>query len=476
MIPRLQARGRSFKGSCTYVLHDPNAKTNERVSWIIVQNLHSDPESAWFEMYETFRSQGQLKANAGLSARGRKNDKPVLHYTLAWHADDNPTKEQMKAAALESLRVLGLEEHEALIVAHEDKKHPHVHIVANTIHPYTGRTAALKFSKERLSEWAEDYEREHGRIRCEERVKNNEQRREVREMRKRESMAMQLLGTAGIAVSPAPAPYVPVKDKSLNRRQWFEKKEIVDRMKRLRAELDIRHKAERTVTGNSREAERVWLDQNTTAAIDNARAHVKEKFRPQWRNLYRVHRQEQAFVQRSASHPLERAVFVFTNRHRLFSAKPMTFRGLARLVLSGKRLSQAVANVQLKERRALGRTEKAEARVLTDRIMVSHRERFRNLAARHLAERGAERSHQQIERKDITFARAKDHLIHEIENPPPPRYVPRPIRDHAEPTREFNEAASGVGPEQRISRAEQIRREMDLWRRQNPSPDFGRER
>ncbi|WP_410052826.1 relaxase/mobilization nuclease domain-containing protein [Bradyrhizobium sp. SZCCHNRI1058] len=39
------------------------------------------------------------------------------------------------------------------MVGHNDKRHPHVHIVANTVHPYTERTAALKFSKERLSEW-----------------------------------------------------------------------------------------------------------------------------------------------------------------------------------------------------------------------------------------------------------------------------------------------------------------------------------
>ncbi|WP_316171101.1 relaxase/mobilization nuclease domain-containing protein [Bradyrhizobium sp. SZCCHNRI1058] len=89
------------------MLHDPNAKTNDRVAWILVQNLHSDPKAAWFEMYETFRSQGQLKANSGLSARGRKNDKPVLHYTLVWHADDKPTAEQMKSAALDSLAVAG---------------------------------------------------------------------------------------------------------------------------------------------------------------------------------------------------------------------------------------------------------------------------------------------------------------------------------------------------------------------------------
>lgn len=473
MIPRLQARGRSFKGSCTYVLHDPNAKTNERVAWIIVQNLHSDPESAWFEMYETCRNQGQLKANAGLSARGRKNDKPVLHYTLAWHADDKPTPEQMKAAALDSLRVLGLEEHEALIVAHDDKKHPHVHIVANTIHPYTGRTAALKFSKERLSEWAEGYERELGRIRCEERVINNEQRRQVREARKKESLATKLLGAAGIEVNPAP--YVPIKDKSPNRPQWFEKKEIVDRMKRLRAELDLQHKFERGVTWDRQTRERDALDKDTHAAIDNARAHNKTVYRPQWRALYTVQKREANFVDRSATHPLERAVFVFKNRHRLGHAKPLTFRQLAGLVLSKKRLTKALAHVHERERRELAREEKTAAKVLTDRICAVHRERFHTLRDRQAAEREAERSHQQLARKQISFARAKDHLIHEIENPPPPRYVPKPVREHAEAAQEFNAAAVNGRAKDRVSRAEQIRREMDLWRRQNPSPDFGRE-
>jgi hypothetical protein len=129
------------------VLHDPKAKTRDRVAWTLTRNLHSDPDHVWFEMYETWRNQAQLKANAGLSARGRKNETPVLHYTLAWHVDDKPTPEQMQAAALASLKVLGLEDHEALIVAHDDKTHPHVHIVANTVHPYTGPSTEKSASK-----------------------------------------------------------------------------------------------------------------------------------------------------------------------------------------------------------------------------------------------------------------------------------------------------------------------------------------
>jgi hypothetical protein len=457
------------------VLHDPNAKTRDRVAWIVVQNLHSHPDEAWFEMYDTARNQAQLKANAGLSARGRKNDKPVLHYTLAWHADDKPTPEQMKSAALESLKVLGLEEHEALIVAHDDKKHPHVHIVANTIHPYTGRTAALKFSKERLSEWAEAYERELGVIRCEERVKNNEQRREIREQRGQESLAMQLLGANGIAVEPAP--YVPIKDKSPNRRHWFEKKEVVDRMKRLRAELDLTHRIERGVTWDRQKRERDALDQNTAAALDQARAYVKGSFKPQWRELYRAHGKEQRFVASSALQPLERAVFVFKNRERLGRVRPLNFRRIASLILSTKRLSKALAHVHEHERRTLAKEEKSAAKDRSERIWAIHRERFHTLRDRQAVEREAERGHQRLARKDISFARAKDHLIYEIDNPPPPRFVPKPAREHAEPTQDFNEAAAlPTAPSSHaFSRSRQIQRDMEAWRRNNGHRDLGRE-
>ena len=67
--------------------------------------------------------------------------------------------------------------HEALIVAHDETRHPHVHMVANRVDPETGKAAKLGNSKLRLSRWAEGYEREQGRIRCERRARNNARRR-----------------------------------------------------------------------------------------------------------------------------------------------------------------------------------------------------------------------------------------------------------------------------------------------------------
>lgn len=475
MIPRLQARGTSFKGSCTYILHDPNAKTRDRVAWVLTRNLHTDPDQAWFEMYETCRNQDSLKTNAGVSTRGRKNKTPVLHYTLAWHADDNPTPEEMREAALASLKVLGLDEHEALIAAHGDKKHPHVHIVANTVHPYTGRTAALKYSKERLSEWAEAYEKSRGEIHCEERVKNNEKRRDTRERREGERLNEAFAKEASQPL-PEPTPYIPVKDQSPTRPQWFDKKEITDRMKRLRAELELWHKIERGVTWQRHRGERDALDVNTHAAIDNSRSHVKERYRPQWCDLYKEQGREQRAVADTALHPLDRAVFIFKNRKRLGAGKPLTIRDMAKLMISSKQLAKTVEATHQRERRLLAREEKLENKQLSERIWVAHRERFHTLRDRQTTERDTERGHQRTATRDITLARAKAHLIHEIENPPSQRPTPQPPkRERPEPVQEFNLAAAPAPSAETLSRSEQVRREMEIWKRLNGNRDFGRE-
>ncbi|MCY3612028.1 MAG: relaxase/mobilization nuclease domain-containing protein, partial [Gemmatimonadetes bacterium] len=128
-------------------------------------------------MAATARAAPDLKRLAGGSPGGRKLAKPVLHYSLSWARDETPDKGEVSRAVDESLVALGLEGHEALIVAHEDTRHPHVHVIANRVDPETGKAAPLGNSKLRLSRWAEGYEREQGRIRCERRVENNERRR-----------------------------------------------------------------------------------------------------------------------------------------------------------------------------------------------------------------------------------------------------------------------------------------------------------
>jgi len=189
MIPKINGLGRSFAGVAAYCLHDApepddrRPRTSERVGWADTRNLATfRPERAARLMAATAKAAPDLKRLAGGSPGGRKLAKPVLHYSLSWARDETPDKREMSRAVDGSMEALGLEGHEALIVAHDDTRHPHVHVIANRVDPETGKAATLGRSKLRLSRWAEGYEREQGRIRCERRVRNNERRRAGQEV------------------------------------------------------------------------------------------------------------------------------------------------------------------------------------------------------------------------------------------------------------------------------------------------------
>jgi ATP-dependent exoDNAse (exonuclease V) alpha subunit len=210
MIPRLHKRGLSFKGACSYILHDPDNQTSDaRVAWTLTRNLISGADDAWFEMFATFRDQALLKEAAGIDARGRKNTHPVLHFSLSWAPNEAPDEEHMRATALSALKALGLEEHQAVLAGHSDKAHTHLHVIVNTVHPITGRTAAQKFSKLEFSRWAEAYEREYG-IQVEQRLLNNADRDAVRRVRQFEH-----------AHGTESSFYLAIRDKSPGRREWL---------------------------------------------------------------------------------------------------------------------------------------------------------------------------------------------------------------------------------------------------------------
>ena len=99
----------------------------------------------------------------------------MCHYSLSWAKDEKPDRQEMRRAAQESLKALGMERNQALIVSHRDGQ-PHVHVIANRVDPESGKAAGLSRSKLKLSKWAEGYEREQGKIRCPARERNNKRR------------------------------------------------------------------------------------------------------------------------------------------------------------------------------------------------------------------------------------------------------------------------------------------------------------
>ena len=183
MVVKMSAPGRSFGGVADYCLHDPrmpgeahHPESAERVEWTETRNLAtSEGERAARIMAATAEASPDLKHLAGGAATGRKLEKPVCHYSLSWAKDERPDRQEMKRAAAESLKALGMERHQTLIVSHRDGQ-PHVHVIANRVDPENGKAAGLSRSKLRLSKWAEDYERGQGKIRCQQRARNNARR------------------------------------------------------------------------------------------------------------------------------------------------------------------------------------------------------------------------------------------------------------------------------------------------------------
>ena len=182
MVTKMSAPGRSFGGVADYCLHDRwvpgqgHPESAKRVEWTETRNLATEQgDRAARIMAATAEASPELKRLAGAAATGRKLEKPVCHYSLNWAKEEKPDRQEMQRAAEASLKALGMERHQALVVSHRDGQ-PHVHVIANRVDPESGKAAGLSRSKLRLSKWAGDYEREQGKIRCPKRVRNNAQR------------------------------------------------------------------------------------------------------------------------------------------------------------------------------------------------------------------------------------------------------------------------------------------------------------
>ncbi len=70
------------------------------------------------------------------SLNPRCND-AVFHYELAWPPGERPSRAEWIDSALYTLNQLGFKEHQYVLVAHEDKKHFHIHVMVNRVHPET---------------------------------------------------------------------------------------------------------------------------------------------------------------------------------------------------------------------------------------------------------------------------------------------------------------------------------------------------
>src|SRR5262249_22319931 len=147
------------------------------VAFSSTENLPTEePELAWRLMAYTVKHAGILKHDAGVARAGPKAQKPVYTLSLSWAPDEVPSRGEMIAAAQSALKAIGLSKCQTLLVAHKDEPHPHIHAIVNLVDPDTGRVRNPGMDRKTLSRWAEQYEKQQGKVRCGQRVENNARR------------------------------------------------------------------------------------------------------------------------------------------------------------------------------------------------------------------------------------------------------------------------------------------------------------
>jgi hypothetical protein len=125
MIGRTFPFGRGFLGLARYVEHGEAGEHRDRVLWVETRNLPTeDPQTA-------------ARLMAAHARESVRTQRPVYHFVIAFHPSDPVDRASMRQVVDAVLRRLGLEEHQALIVAHKDTEHPHVHVIVNRVHPRT---------------------------------------------------------------------------------------------------------------------------------------------------------------------------------------------------------------------------------------------------------------------------------------------------------------------------------------------------
>jgi hypothetical protein len=155
---RQTGRGADFDDVMAYVLRDAGPS-----DWRGSSGLTLPLPEAASEMVHTYRTK-HLHANR----KGPKTKRPLLHAVLGWHASDLAwlTTEHLKETVRAALVAMGLKDRQAVWVAHTDTGRPHVHIVANLVHPETGDVARLGLVKKRMSGFCGAYETALGDVRC----------------------------------------------------------------------------------------------------------------------------------------------------------------------------------------------------------------------------------------------------------------------------------------------------------------------
>lgn len=398
MVPKIHTRGKSFKGAAAYLLHDKDrAKTSNRVAWTETRNMATgNPDTAWKVMAATAMKQDELKEQAGVKKTGRKSADSVLHISLSWKdvEKDGLSRDEMRRAMIGALKAIKADDRQALVVCHNDEKHPHIHIIVNRVSSEDGRMLPSSNEKLALSRWAEAYEKERGEILCEERVLNNAARDRKKHTRGKKDQARHLY-----EAEQDNKPDQKTKDAQRRKEAELARKTraVQERQRNAWAEQERQHKER--------------IKEIKAQAVRNAEAkklQAREALRPEFQGLFQKRQAEmEKFLQKEKSllgrvHNALRAIdFKAVLRGEAANGETKTRRqalgeAFDALSQAGARL-EALKREQAKEQKALEARENQAEREVAARARQEREEALRQNRIRFEKERNDRILQQQME-------------------------------------------------------------------------------
>jgi hypothetical protein len=116
----------SFRRLCKYLTTERDADTGELLSRgdVVLSDNVAGLDTVAIQM-------------EGIAFLNPRCKDALCHYELAWPPGERPTQPQWTDCALHTLNALGYRDHQYMVVAHDDKKHFHIHIMVNKVHPET---------------------------------------------------------------------------------------------------------------------------------------------------------------------------------------------------------------------------------------------------------------------------------------------------------------------------------------------------
>jgi len=494
MINVINPFGHSFKGLASYLLRGPDNDNPERVDWVLTHNVGTDdPEIAWRIMVDTAKRAGELKKAAGFGAGGRKSKGPVMHYVLSWKPEEAETltQEEMQRAALDSLKVLGKKrsksrsaktqtgyEHQAMIVAHKDKGHCHVHVMLSRTHPEHGLSLPSYNDQIRLSDWAHELRKAQGLEHLTpERVKNYEARKRSRRR---------------------PVPGVRVKGKPRIPRHIYELRQQAVNDNRLCERADSIHKrrdhrltklargVERSQTEDRRSLDAAYIERakeikmSAVDAIEKENVRIHGEYDRKWEALMRDHEAE------IRQHQAREQTWIGRKRNAIKSLGSIDFQSLMksherRRVLSDvfSVFTKTGAGLEILKRKLekqaadLARRQRREEGVAKARIISVRSKRLSKSRVRYMQDRAAMLDRQQeqcarLERLWTMQRKARVSAFTKIRNHVQKTDLPRDeavrVSDRfnlASSPEQSEDAASGESADPVRTLAEQLRKQRE---------------